>query len=137
MGISVRSSMEYKFTIDGKLPSLNEFISKNRSNPALGNKMKQENQRLVELYIMRDLRNIHIDKPVYIEYTFYEPNKKRDLDNISGFAHKVIQDALVESCVLHNDSWHYIVGFSDSFKVDKDKPRIEVEIYETRNGLYE
>lgn len=122
--------MEYNFIIDGKLPSLNEFISKNRSNPALGNRMKQENQRLVEYYIMRDLRNIHIDKPVYIEYTFYEPNKKRDLDNISGFAHKVIQDALVEAGVLHNDSWLYIVGFSDDFEIDKDYVRIEVKIRE-------
>lgn len=122
--------MEYKFTIDGKLPSLNEFIAKNRSNPALGNKMKQENQINVEYYIMRDLRKVHIDKPVYLMYTFYEPNKKRDLDNISGFAHKVIQDALVESGVLHNDSWHYIVGFSDNFEIDKDKPRIEVIIRE-------
>lgn len=122
--------MEYKFTIDGKLPSLNEFIAKNRSNPALGNKMKQENQIHVEYHIMRDLRKVHIDKPVYLMYTFYEPNKKRDLDNISGFAHKVIQDALVESGVLHNDSWFYIVGFSDDFKIDKDKPRIEVVIKE-------
>jgi Holliday junction resolvase RusA-like endonuclease len=92
--------------------------------------MKQENQINVEYHIMRDLRKIHIDKPVYLMYTFYEPNKKRDLDNISGFAHKVIQDALVESGVLHNDSWHYIVGFSDDFKIDKDKPRIEVIIRE-------
>lgn len=130
MGIPERSIMEYKFTIDGKLPSLNEFISKNRSNPALGNKMKQENQIHVEYHIMRDLRKVHIDKPVYLMYTFYEPNKKRDLDNISGFAHKVIQDALVESGILHNDSWHYIVGFSDDFKIDKDKPRIEVIIRE-------
>ena len=130
MGISERSIMEYKFTIDGKLPSLNEFISKNRSNPALGNKMKQENQIHIEYHIMRDLHKVHIDKPVYLMYTFYEPNKKRDLDNISGFAHKVIQDALVESGVLHNDSWFYIVGFSDDFKIDKDRPRIEVVIKE-------
>jgi Holliday junction resolvase RusA-like endonuclease len=122
--------MEYKFTIDGKLPSLNEFIAKNRSMPALGNRMKQDNQRLVEVYIAKYLRKVHIDKPVYIEYTFYEPNKKRDLDNISGFAHKVIQDALVESGVLHNDSWLYIIGFSDRFEIDKDYPRIEVIIKE-------
>ena len=122
--------MEYKFTIDGRLPSLNEFIAKNRSRAVMGNRMKQESQRLVEAHIMRDLRKVHIDKPVFIEYTFYEPNKKRDLDNISSYAHKVIQDALVESGVLHNDSWHYVVGFSDSFEIDKENVRIEVVIKE-------
>lgn len=122
--------MEYKFTIDGRLPSLNEFIAKNRSRAVMGNRMKQESQRLVEAYIMRNLGKAHIDKPVFIEYTFYEPNKKRDLDNISSYAHKVIQDALVESGVLHNDSWHYVVGFSDSFEIDKENVRIEVVIKE-------
>ena len=57
-------------------------------------------------------------------------NRKRDLDNISAFAHKVIQDGLVQCGLLANDGWKNIVGYSDDFYVDKDNPRIEVTIRE-------
>jgi Holliday junction resolvase RusA-like endonuclease len=69
--------------------------------------------------------------PVKLHFRFYEPNRKRDLDNISGFAHKVIQDALVSCGVLGGDGWKYITGYTDEFFVDKQNPRIEVEIEET------
>ena len=92
--------------------------------------MKQEYQRKVVSAVRSQLRGIHIDKPVKIYYTFYEENRKRDLDNISAFAHKVIQDGLVKGGLLANDGWKNIVGFSDDFFVDKDNPRIEVTIRE-------
>ena len=61
---------------------------------------------------------------------WYEPNKRRDLDNISSFGRKVIQDALVNLGVLENDGWQNIRGFNDEFRVSKDEPRIEVHIFE-------
>ena len=65
-----------------------------------------------------------------MQYSWYEKNKKRDLDNISSFGRKVIQDALVASKVLINDGWNNIKGFSDEFYVDAKNPRIEVLIEE-------
>ena len=41
-----------------------------------------------------------------------------------------LQDALVKSGVLQGDGWKHIVGFSDEFYIDKENPRIEVEIRE-------
>ena len=41
-----------------------------------------------------------------------------------------IQDALVDTGVLKDDGWKYVVGFSDRFQVDKEHPRIEVKIRE-------
>lgn len=63
-------------------------------------------------------------------YTWYEPNKRRDKDNISSFGRKVIQDALVQCGVLEGDGWKHVAGFSDRFEVDKTNPRIEVLIRE-------
>lgn len=80
--------------------------------------------------IYEQLGRLRITKPVYIRYHWIEPNKKRDLDNISSFGRKVIQDALVKTKVLQNDGWANIVGFCDSFSVDKNNPRIEIEIEE-------
>lgn len=124
---------EYRIIIDGRYPSMNQFIEANRIGKGRwnkGNKMKQECQEEISLYINTQLHKIHILKPVYIKYKFYEPNKKRDLDNISGFFHKIFQDALVKCGVIQNDSWQYIVGFSDEFFVDNKCPRIEIEIIE-------
>ena len=124
---------EYQVIIEGKFPSMNEFIDANRRNRGKwnkGNQMKQASQDDISWQLLQQHKKLHIDKPVYLHYTFYEPNKKRDLDNISGYFHKVFQDALVHCGVIHNDNWHYIVGFSDEFKIDNKTPRIEVIIQE-------
>lgn len=121
---------EYKVTIEGKYPSMNEFIEANRIHKQKGNRMKQAHQDMIAWQVVQQLGKLHINKPVKLFYTFYEANKKRDLDNISGFFHKVFQDALVNCGVLHNDSWHYIVGFADEFEVDNRYPRVEVIIKE-------
>ena len=87
--------------------------------------MKQKNEAVVIRAILEQLGRLRITKPVIIRYRWYEPNNRRDLDNISSFGRKVIQDALVQTKVLR-----YITGFQDAFFVDKERPRIEVEIEE-------
>lgn len=118
--------MDYKFVILGKLPGLNEYTAANRTNPYKGGKMKKDGEQTVIWSIRQQIRGLHIDKPVRLHYHFFEPNRKRDLDNISAFAHKVIQDALVKCKVLNNDGWKEIVGYTDHFSCDKENPRIEV-----------
>lgn len=92
--------------------------------------MKWEDQNKVEWFIRSQLRGVRIKKPVIMVYTWYEPNRKRDLDNISSYGRKVIQDALVHCGVIHNDGWKEILGFADRFYVDRKEPRIEVVILE-------
>lgn len=118
-----------KIVIPGVFPGLNQFVDANRVSRGRwnkGNSMKQRDQATIRSYLPR----WKTEKKVYIKYTFYEPNKKRDMDNISGYFHKVFQDSLVEARVIPNDGWKYIKGFEDSFFVDKGYPRVEVEIIE-------
>lgn len=122
--------MEYKFTIVGRLDGLNDYTSANRTNPYKGAKMKADAEKTIMYSIRQQLHRLNITKPVRLKYEFWEPNKRRDLDNISAFAHKVIQDSLVKTGILLNDSWDYIVGYSDFFYVDKNNPRIEVTLEE-------
>ena len=91
--------------------------------------MKRLSQKAVEAHIRRSKLK-PIKRPVRIAYAFYEPDRRRDLDNISGFAHKVIQDALVATGILQGDGWKHITGYTDVFLVDKKHPRIEVELIE-------
>ena len=125
--------MQYKFIIKGRLDGLNEYTSANRTNPYKGGKMKKDNEEVVIWSIRQQLRGLHINVPVILKYDFYEPNRRRDLDNISSFAHKVIQDALVKTNVLKNDGWNEITGYIDQFYLDKENPRIEVTIIEASN----
>lgn len=122
--------MEYLLVIQGRLCSLNEYIAAERSNKYKAAKMKQENEAIVMIAIKQQLRNVKIEKPVYMEYTWVEKNKRRDLDNISSFGRKVIQDVLVNAAVLKNDGWKQIVGFSDRFEINKENPHIEILIKE-------
>lgn len=119
----------YTFVIDDRLAGLNELITANRTNRYKGAQLKQREQSKVIIAIRRQLRGVHIKRKVKLYYCFTEPNKRRDLDNISGFAHKVIQDALVECRVLDNDGWANIIGYTDSFEVGRP-PKITVTIKE-------
>ena len=92
--------------------------------------MKKDNEEVVIWSIRQQLRGLHINVPVVLKYDFYEPNRRRDLDNISSFAHKVIQDALVKTNVLKNDGWNEITSYIDQFYLDKENPRIEVTLEE-------
>lgn len=119
--------MTQNFTIHGRMPGINEYTEQQRRNKYAGNLMKRTAQKAVEWEI-RAAKLKPIKSPVTIIYTFYEPNKRRDKDNIAGFAHKVIQDALVTTGIIHDDAWDYITGFEDRFEVDKKNPHIDVEL---------
>jgi putative prophage lp2 protein 24 len=93
-----------------------------------GAKLKGKNEEKVKAAIYEQLGRLRIQKPVYIKYRWYEKDRRRDLDNVSSFGRKVIQDALVATKVLQNDGWKNITGFQDSFFVDAENPRIEIEI---------
>lgn len=122
--------MEYLLIIPGKLANLNDYITAERTNRYKGAQLKSDSESIVIAAIRKCLRGVRIDRPVFMEYTWYERDKRRDKDNISSFGRKVIQDSLVHSHVLKNDGWKEIVGFSDTFGVDTTNPRIEVRIRE-------
>lgn len=122
--------MEYLLVIPGKLHNLNDYIYAERASRYEGAKMKAEDGEYVSVFVHHCLKNTHINKPVFMEYTWYEPNRRRDKSNISGFGRKVIEDSLVSCGVLKDDGWDYVVGFSDRFEVDKINPRVEVLIRE-------
>jgi len=116
-----------KFIIYGRLDGLNEYTKSNRSNKFKGNATKKDNEKIVSAYIRaHKLRRVY-NYPVALKITWYEKDKRRDVDNIT-FATKFIQDALVKCGVLENDSQKYVNRVIHDVRVDKDNPRIEVEI---------
>jgi Holliday junction resolvase RusA-like endonuclease len=116
----------YKLTIPHELTDLNSYIQAERGNKFAAAGIKETMTHICSLYA-RSLKPI--DKRVKITFTWYCKNQKKDPDNIA-FAKKFILDALVKSRILVNDGWKQIVGFTDYFEVDENKPRVEIEIRE-------
>lgn len=119
-----------KFTIYGRLPSLNEYTLACRGNKFSANNMKIKAEKLI-LSHARATKLQRIDKyPIKLKISWYEPNKRRDIDNVV-FSTKFIQDALVKGGYIENDSQKYITKLEHEVYVDNKNPRIEVEIIET------
>lgn len=118
------------FTYPGTMPSLNEYLSAVGRHPKAGNTMKQKFIRDLSWCIRGDLKKWHTDKPVILHYIFYEPNKKRDKDNIFSTCSKYTQDCLQKCGVIPNDGWANIVNFTHDFYIDAIRPRVEVYIEE-------
>lgn len=121
-----------KLVIKGRLCGLNEYIEAERRNRYKAATMKREGEAIVGWGI-KACRLKKVSQPVLMRYRWFEPNQKRDKDNIT-FGRKIIQDALVKMGILQGDGWKHIVGFTDEFYVDKKDPRIEVEITEVKDG---
>jgi len=118
-----------KLTIPGLLPGLNEYIAaeRGRQGKYMAAAMKKQAEHAIGYAIKTQLHGVRFTGPVVIRYTWVEPNRKRDKDNIA-FAKKFIQDSLVRMGVLQNDGWKQIEHFTDSFAVDPKAPRVEVVI---------
>ena len=109
---------QHIFVVNEKLPSLNEYINACRKNAHAGGTFKRQSDTLIAFYI-RKARLPKINKPVCIDFEWHEKTQKRDLDNVAGYGHKTILDALVLCGILKDDSPRFVKGFSDSFTSDK------------------
>lgn len=115
--------------IYGRLDNLNDYTKACRGNKFGGANMKSKNEEVIKRFIDQQLSGVHFEDAVKLSFRWYEPNKKRDIDNIC-FAKKFILDALVKREVIKTDGWKGVVGFTDTFFVDDKLPRIEVDIEE-------
>lgn len=110
-----------------KLPSTNEVITTNRLNRYAGNNLKKKVQTGL-CYCFSEQTKAKYDSHVTLTVRFYEPDKRRDEDNvIAGL--KFIQDALVCMKILKDDSQKYVHVLPEVF-VDTENPRIEIDIEE-------
>lgn len=113
--------------IKGKLDGLNQYTLACRGNKFAGATIKKKNENLITEAILEQIPGTKFAGKVELNFRWYEKDKRRDLDNIC-FAKKFILDALVKNEVIKTDNWQGVKGFTDKFFIDKDKPRIEVDI---------
>lgn len=127
------NTMTEKLIIQGRLDGLNALIDANRRGPYAGARIKRKNDSKVKKAIEEQLPGVHFSDPVSITFKWYEPNARRDPDNIAS-GKKFIMDALVQTGVLEDDNQKHVAGFFDHIEIDRDNPRIECTI--TSEGEY-
>ena len=115
-----------RIEIPVKLPSLNEYTAACRSNAYMGASMKKKVQKDILPYISKLPR---FENPVYIHFHWVEGNRRRDLDNCA-FAKKFILDSMVECGKLKDDNRKCVLGFTDTFSVEKGVYKVILEISE-------
>lgn len=121
--------MQASFTIEGRMPGLNEYTKANRSNPKAGSSMKRrETERAA--WSARAARVPRFRRPVWVTFHWFEPDKgrRRDIDNVA-FAKKFILDGLKLAGVIADDGPEWVVGFRDVFSYCGD-PHITVTLSE-------
>jgi hypothetical protein len=121
-----RDDMTQTLFIPGPLPVLNNYLGKGQRWTY--NAAKKRYGAMIGLEIRRQ----HL-KPmgrVFILWTWQEQDQRRDPDNFSGIGKKFILDALVTMCILNNDGWKQIAGWTDTWVVVPDRPGVTVILEE-------
>lgn len=113
------------FIIKGTLPSMNQIIDDSKSHWTVYRKKKEQYTNLVAW----SCHKLPPMKRVNLIITWYCKDKRQDKDNIMAGT-KYILDGLVTAGVLKNDGWKEVGDIHHTFKVDKDNPRIHVQLIE-------
>ncbi|MFW5988175.1 MAG: hypothetical protein ACOCQA_01910 [bacterium] len=127
-----KSEGQAKLIIPGKLPTLNDLINAAKANRYKYDRLKKTYQETIGWYVKK--QEIPFFYKVKIEITYYRPDRKADIDNISAAGKKLILDTLVKQENLKDDCWSVVKGFEERFEVDKDNPRTEVLLKEVEDG---
>ena len=115
-----------KLIIKGALPGRNEAENAARTHWSKGRDFKRTWTEYVAYQVIGQA-SAPFEGLAKASVTFYEPNRKRDQDNvISGL--KYICDGLVKAGMLKGDSPRYLRFESVRVEYDRDNPRIEVEL---------
>ncbi len=113
--------------IDGTMKGLNDWRAAIQRSPHAGNDMARAAKRRVES-LARQQMVPRFDGPVVVVFDWFEPNLRRDLDNIAGTGQKWVLDGLVAAGVLPDDDMAHVVGIQHWAHLDALEPGAIVTI---------
>lgn len=129
--------MTYTVLVFGYDSGLNELLhhQEKRYDPRtrkmrVFNTEKTKNDRICikAIRLCDELKQVHIDKPIFIHYHFFCKDKKHDKTNIWHAFSKSFLDSLQICKVINNDGWENIENEDATFEIDRGNPRVVVEI---------
>lgn len=119
-----------KVVVDGELTDFNTYSNAERTHRQKAARIKkQETYRVMAVFLPHRLDNPKL--PIHLNIKWICKNRMKDKDNIS-FAKKFIFDGMQQSGYIKNDGWGEIGSWTEEFLVDKNHPRVEIEIEENQ-----
>jgi Holliday junction resolvase RusA-like endonuclease len=119
----------HAFTIAGRLPGYNDL----KASTAYWWKAANAKKRGMQLvgWAILEAGLPKFEKPVIVKIKCIERDGRRDRDNVSSGAGKVILDALQQQGVIENDNRKCVRDIQyDTTQIDKENPRVEVTLEE-------
>lgn len=113
--------------LDGKIARYNP---RTRKIYYLPNKVKINGEEICCNAIRVQLRGTKIEAPIKCIYYIYARNKDHDRGNIYAGVEKIFLDSLQEEFIIRDDGWKYVLDSEFHTYVDRDNPRVVVEIIE-------
>ena len=120
-------STEQTVVIQARLAGMNEIIAADRNHWAKGAALKRSLTDLCRLHFLHAIGKGFepITDKVDLFVTWFEPNRRRDPDNIySGM--KFILDGMIKAGAIKGDTQDYIGDINNHIEVDKKNSRIEI-----------
>lgn len=122
-----------EITFPGEFTDLNTYIHSLNASRYGGNTIKgDETKRAWADCFSSGVKRINF-RP-FIIFKWYVRDRKKDKDNIS-FAKKFILDGIRDAKVLRNDGWNDILGFMDTFALEKEFPEVHVYLIEKPENI--
>jgi len=109
----------------GRLPGLNEIIDAAKRSPYEYAKMKDRYTSEIG-WLAKKLPRY---ERVNITITWYEPNMRRDPDNVMA-GQKFILDGLVVGGAIPKDTRRHVKKITHIPELDRENPRVVIEIEE-------
>lgn len=118
-----------RIVIPGELPGMNEIISAAKAHYGQYSSAKADYTGLVAA---KAIGHKQVNRAT-VRCHWYAATRRRDPDNIMAGV-KFIMDGLVAAGVLPGDGWRYVAGIEHTFSLDREHPRVEVEILEAKEA---
>ena len=117
-----------EISISGRFPGLNDMIDAAKKGKGKYQPYAIMKEQYTDIVAWTAKKLPKFNK-IDIEITWYEPNASRDPDNVMG-GQKFIFDGLVKAGTIPNDTQKYIRNIAHRIRVDRQNPRVEIEIRE-------
>lgn len=122
-----------KLVIRAQMPNLNDVIAASKRHWSYYSKEKKRWTEVAALEAKaQGLTPMRL--PVWVRTTYYLKTRRSDPDNLR-VAIKFILDGLVQAGILEDDSQRWIIGFQDLFELDRNDPRIVVQLMPDPHGI--
>lgn len=116
----------WRAVVDGTLPGLNQWAEAKgwRARNAVKDRATARAARALRLAGVPRLR-----PPVRVTVECFEPDRRRDKDNVHSMACKVALDALQRTGAIGNDNWEWCPEVpGGGVSLDRGMPRVEITV---------